>query len=59
MSDYRDAGQRVVDMLMSVALDESRPQSERDDARTKLRACAHRQMHQTVRDVVRPQLVKA
>ena len=51
-----DAELRVVDMLWAVATDATKTRAERDAARAKLRACAHRQLGETVHDVVRPTL---
>ena len=45
-------GCRIVDWLMTVACDEKMPPATRADARDKLRACAVRQPHETVQDVI-------
>jgi len=45
-------GCQIVDWLMDVAADGGLPQHTRDEARRKLRACAHRQPSQTVQDVI-------
>jgi hypothetical protein len=47
-----DAGDKVVDWLMDIALDERLPAWARKQARDKLRACALRQPGQTVQDVI-------
>ena len=47
-----DAGCEIVDWLMAIATDLTMPQTVRDDARSKLRACALRQPHETVQDVI-------
>jgi hypothetical protein len=45
-------GCKIVDWLMDVATDSSLPQATRDDARRKLRACAHRKPHEAVHHVI-------
>jgi hypothetical protein len=47
-------GCQIVDWLMAIAGDPTLPKATRDDARAKLRACAHRQPGQTVQDVIGP-----
>lgn len=47
-----DAGCQIVDWFMAIATDPKMPQAVRDDARDKLRACALRQPHETVQDVI-------
>lgn len=46
------SGCTIVDWLMDIAVDDHMPASVREDARRKLRACAHRKPDQTVQDVI-------
>ena len=47
-----DNGCKIVDWLMDIALDKTMPPAVRDEARSKLRACALRKPSETVQDVV-------
>jgi hypothetical protein len=49
-----ETGDKIVDWYMDLASDKKMPPEVRDIARDKLRACALRQPHETVEDVVGP-----
>ena len=49
---HNDAGDKIVYWLMAIACNEALPEAVRKDARDKLFACAMRQPHQSVQDVI-------